>query len=651
MSAGPPASPLEEIHQGTASATGREFFDRLVLHLARALGVRHAWVTEYLERPRRLRALAFWAGDRYVHGYEYPVRGTPCAAVIDRCELVVVPDRVIKLYPDDPDLPPLGAISYMGTPLIDRDGRILGHLAILHDEPLGETPESTAIFRIFGARAAAELARDRQDRELRAREARLTGLVSHVPDAIVELDRELRILRANPAALRTFGHARLPEGGVPAEALLTPSGLEELARVAGELESRPESERFEWIPEGVEGRRADGTTFPAEGTLALYEVDGRPVLTLLLRNRDERREAERRIRELMREADELREEVRTLSGWDEIVGTSPPIRAMLQDIEGVAPTLASVLVTGETGTGKELVARAIHRRSGRAAGPLVRVNCAAIPEHLQESEFFGHERGAFTGATQRRDGRFRLADRGTIFLDEVGEMPLDLQAKLLRVLQEGEFERVGGTRTERVDVRVIAATNRDLARLVREGRFREDLLYRLNVFPIHVPPLRDRGDDVLLLAETFLERLARPLGISTPELDGSMRARLRAYDWPGNVRELRNVLERALITSRDGRTPNLERALPNVPGSFPPDTPGVGVRTVDAGEGAGPVGPAPILTADELRALERANLLRALEAADWKLSGPGGASELLGIHPNTLASRMRAMGIRRPAPC
>jgi len=646
---------LAEIHMGTASATGQEFFDRLVKHLARALGVRCAWVTEYFEAPRRLRAISFWAHDRYVEDYEYAIRGTPCEEVIDGCSLVLVPDQVVQLFPDDPDLSPLGAVSYMGAPLLDSDGRILGHLAILDDRPMRADPAAEAVFSIFGARAAGELGRDRRDRELRERETRLARLVGSAMDAIVEMDDRLRVTRLNPAACRTFGADQVSgadqeaRDGLTVERLLGRSSHGRVSLLARELERQPEGTQSIWIPEGLEGRTLQGTPFPAEATLSRYELDGKSCYTLILRNIDDRLEAERQVRELAEETAYLRSEVERLAGFDEILGESPAIRAMLEDIQRVAPTDASVLITGETGTGKELIARAIHRRSARKGRALIRVNCAAIPENLQESEFFGHEKGAFTGATQRREGRFRLADGGTIFLDEIGEMPLDLQAKLLRVLQEGEFERVGGTRIQRVDVRIVAATNRDLTRQVREGRFREDLLYRLDVFPIHAPPLRDREDDVILLAEAFLDRLARTRGIVPPGLDPATKLRLRRYEWPGNVRELQNVIERALITSTDGRTPNLDRALPE--------------REAQPGGGLAPAperGPDPVLselipdrvlTATELSGLERANLLRALEESRWKVAGPGGAAERVGLHPNTLASRMKSFGLRRPVDC
>ncbi len=296
----------------------------------------------------------------------------------------------------------------------------------------------------------------------------------------------------------------------------------------------------------------------------------------------------------------------------------------------------TVLITGETGTGKELIARAIHRRSGRAQKPLITVNCAAISPHLQESEFFGHERGAFTGAVQRRDGRFKLADGGTIFLDEVGEMSLDLQAKLLRVIQDGEFEPVGSSRTIRADVRIIAATNRDLEQMTKEGSFRTDLMYRLNVFPIHLPPLRHRADDVVILAQLFARNLARKSGRTLAPFTDCVKDRLRRYEWPGNVRELQNVIERAFITSIDGKTLNLDRALPDVAAVREPTS-----------QSSPMCADNQILTATQLRDLERRNIERALALTKGKISGDGGAADLLGLNANTLASRMKSLGVRK----
>jgi len=348
-----------------------------------------------------------------------------------------------------------------------------------------------------------------------------------------------------------------------------------------------------------------------------------------------RLQAWQKIRSLTVEAEYLREEIKELRNAYEIVGQSEPVARVLRDVEVVAATDSTVLISGETGTGKELIARAIHKSSRRREKPLIRVNCATMPATLIESELFGHEQGAFTGATKRRDGRFALAHGGTIFLDEIAELAVDLQAKLLRVLQEGEFEPVGSSRTQKVDVRVIAATNRDLKQATREGKFREDLYYRLNVFPIELPPLRERGDDIGLLADKFAQRFAQRMGRSLAPLSEECLQRLRAYSWPGNVRELQNVIERAVITARDGRL-NLDRALPET------------VKEISAEVAFSADGPKRVRTAKELEELERANLLAALEATGWRVAGDTGAAQLLGVKPTTLSSRIKALGIERP---
>jgi transcriptional regulator with GAF, ATPase, and Fis domain len=321
------------------------------------------------------------------------------------------------------------------------------------------------------------------------------------------------------------------------------------------------------------------------------------------------------------------------------------MQRLFKAIRLVSATDATVLILGETGTGKELIARAIHDTGSRSRGPLVRVNCAAIPGTLIESELFGHERGAFTGAMARREGRFALADGGTIFLDEVGELPLDLQAKLLRVLQEGEFEPLGSARTKKVNVRVIAATHRDLGQMVRDGRFRDDLYYRLNVFPLIAPPLRERQDDLVLLAESFVARFAARMGRRIEPLGPADVQRLRHYDWPGNVRELQNIIERALILAGGGNL-DLARAMPGDL-SVPAEPPGA-VRAPAASSAPDAGGPCRVLTAPELQMLERENIVRALELTSWKLSGPNGAARLLGLPTSTLASRMKALKVRRP---
>jgi transcriptional regulator with GAF, ATPase, and Fis domain len=376
----------------------------------------------------------------------------------------------------------------------------------------------------------------------------------------------------------------------------------------------------------------------------IYERGAIIGAVVVFRNVSQRREADEKLRSALAEVQQLRErleleneylqeEIRLETNARGIVGRSEAIQAVLRQIQLVAPTDATVLITGESGTGKELIARGIHEASLRHDRPLIRVNCAAIPRELFESEFFGHVKGAFTGALRDRIGRFELADGGTLFLDEVGEIPLSLQGKLLRVLQEGHFERVGEERTRAVNVRVIAATNLDLKQAVQRRRFREDLYFRLNVFPIESVPLRERRDDIPLLARHFLEHGNRgPQSLRLSE--GDIKA-LGRYDWPGNVRELQNVIERAAILAQNGR---LRIDLPSGPGEALPTR---------ARRPRDPT--AEILTETQMREKERANIEAALEACRGKISGKGGAAELLGMRPTTLASRIKALGLE-PAP-
>jgi transcriptional regulator with GAF, ATPase, and Fis domain len=330
---------------------------------------------------------------------------------------------------------------------------------------------------------------------------------------------------------------------------------------------------------------------------------------------------ERRSERLSFENECLQDEIHEANGSGDILGTSPPMQALLRTIERVAPTDSTVLLLGETGTGKELVARAIHDRSLRRDKPLIKVNCGAIAPGLVESELFGHEKGAFTGAVEQRLGRFELADGGTLFLDEIGELPLDVQVKLLRVLQDGEFERVGGESLVRTQARIVAATNRDLEADVVAGKFRADLYYRLSVLPVRVPPLRERIDDLPLLVEHFLERLRRKLGKPLRRLSHEHVERLRRYSWPGNVRELQNVLERACVLAQ-GDLVELFEPLS-----------GVVDRTGHA---------ATLRTLEEV---EREHILRVLASTHGVIQGPKGAARVLGLHPNTLRSRMERLDV------
>lgn len=399
--------------------------------------------------------------------------------------------------------------------------------------------------------------------------------------------------------------------------------------------------------------RRDGAILDVVVSSIRESQEGKGPLRLLVASKDvtERNRTERALREaleenarlreeLEHERDYLREEINVAMNFGRIVGTSPALTTMLQRLQAVAQTPANVLILGESGVGKELIAHAIHAQSPRAQHPLVKVNCASIPEELFESEFFGHVRGSFTGAVKDRVGRFQLADGGTIFLDEVGEIPVALQGKLLRVLQEQEFERVGDDITRKVDVRIIAATNRDLEAEVEAGRFREDLYYRLSVFPIEAPPLRKRGDDVVQLAQHFLDKTCVDFGREPMKLTQANIDAVRGYEWPGNVRELKNVIERAVILSK-GNELRLDLSLPQ-------HESGIAVAFPAAQIGHADTLGTSYLTEREMKLKFQKNTVAALEAADWRVSGSGGAAELLGIRPSTLSDRIRSMGLKRP---
>ena len=511
---------LQAIVEGTASETGSDFFYSLVRHLASALHVRYAFVTECLEgMGNRARTLAFWKGEGFGENFEYDVATTPCMKVLEG-EISYHRQDVQRLFPNDKDLVELGAESYLGLPILDSQGRVIGHLAVLDDKPMGEVPSGMSVLKVFATRAAAELERLRAEDKLRT---------------------------------------------------------------------------------------------------ALAEVE-------TLKNR------------LQAENVYLQEEIRREHNFVEMVGSSPALLAVLRKVEQVAPIDSTVLIYGETGTGKELIARAIHNRSARKDRPLVKVNCSAISAGLVESELFGHVKGAFTGALERRTGRFELANGGTIFLDEVGDLPLETQVKLLRVLQEQEFEPVGSSRTVRVDVRVIAATNRDLEEAIRAGRFRADLFYRLNVFPIEVPPLRERRSDIRQLVMFFLSRLSKRFSKKVDTVSQATMERLMSYPWPGNVRELQNIIERAVVLSQ-GSVLELGRDL--VPTRASGGPPGAVESPAQVAQ------PSPPRGLSTLEEMERSHILAALKQSGGVIEGARGAARILNLHPNTLRSRMAKLGIKR----
>jgi PAS domain S-box-containing protein len=622
---------LRSVVEGTASETGERFFRSLVDNLRSALGTMGAWVATLDVARGELRALAMRMSDDWYDGFAYSVEGTPCEIALEERRVVHVPDRLIDFYRGIPSMKNYRAVSYLGVPLLDSNGSIVGHLAVIDDKPMPPEHRGMAIFQIFANRAAAELQRLEAERAIVERETQLRLVLDNALDAIIDFDGEFKVALMNPAARRAFGYSGSPDIGVDVRDLLTEPSRERLGACVRKL-LEPGAEQSLWVAGGLDALEREGRRFQVEATLSHYRREQRDKFTLILRDVEERLMAEQRIVTLTREAQSLSEELRSLQKFERVVGSSPALLGALSAVEQVAATDTTVLLLGETGTGKELFAHAVHAGSKRRDKALVKVNCAAIPHNLIESELFGHEKGAFTGATRRRDGHFALADGGTLFLDEVGELPLELQPKLLRVLQEGELSPVGSSRTMRVDVRVIAATNRDLAACVSQGSFREDLYYRLNVFPVEIPPLRDREGDIEELAATFLEKYAGLLGRSFAPLSEPTLNKLRGYSWPGNVRELQNVIERGAILSTSGVF-DIDRALPEA-------------SEKAAHPSSAAADPERVFSMGELLQLERENFERALAQAGGKVSGPDGAAARLGINPSTLNSRLRALGLR-----
>jgi len=635
---------LQTAVEGTARGTGEEFFQSLVRHLAEAIDVQYAVVAEFPKAPPFVRTLAFWERDRLGSNFEYDFTGTPCAEVVAG-GLVHYPTGVSRLFPKATPLVERGIDGYMAMPFMDRAGEILGHLAVFDERPLPAEPRRGFIFRIFAARAAAEQERMRAEQKLQASEARYRDLFENAPNAYLVVGTDGRVLSANHRLAEMLGFHVNEVVGAEIHSFMpdTPAGKARSLEIyrkhmAGEavsgweLELRRKDGRPLWVNVWMEpSRNEDGAVGPSRA----FFVD----IT-------DRVMAERETKRLREQNLYLQEEIKSDHDFEQIIGDSRALLDVLAQVGRVAPTDASVLITGETGTGKELIARAIHSTSRRKDRPLIKVNCAALPAGLVESELFGHEKGAFSGAIARRLGRFEAADGGTIFLDEVGELPPDAQVKLLRVLQEREFDRVGGDAPIKVDVRVIAATNRDLLQEVQDKRFREDLYYRLNVFPLRLPSLRERRDDIPALVHFLVRKFGLRIGKHLAKVGGATMQRLSDYSWPGNVRELENVLERAVILSTDS-TPEINLDFLPAPDSAPPQHPDPDAEHLSAAQHRD----APTQSADtrpeSLEVVERNYILTVLHQTNWVVTGPNGAATLLDLHPSTLRNRMKKLGITR----
>lgn len=625
------AEVLTHLLKGTSSDVGIDFFKSLVRHLCLAIKVNGAWVAEYDEKQMLLRSRAFWIDNKFIEGYDYSIKNTPCEIVYRNKEFFHVPDQLIKLFPNDPDLKPFHAVSYMGVPLFDEQGQtIIGHLAVMHNDTLEPTQEIIDVFRIFAGRAGAELLRIKHEENTRESRDQLNKLVESAMDGIITMNDSFQVIGLNTAAQRLLKYEQATERHIDFSQWIHPDHRDKFNRLADSIKTMPEGSQHSWVPNGIVLRDNSRNMIQAEATLCCYTLKKNLYYALIIRNVNDQIEAEQKISRLSSETHYLKQILAEKSNHASIIGESKKLNEVIRQVEQVAPVDTTVLIFGETGTGKELFAQAIHNKSHRTDGEFIKVNCAAIPASLIESEFFGHEKGAFTGATSKREGRFSLADNGTIFLDEIGELSLDLQSKLLRVLQEGEFEPVGSSKTRKVNVRVIAATNKDLLKMVKQGEYREDLYYRLCVFPITLPPLRERDNDSILIANNFISKFSKRFGKKIDPLLPNDEILINSYPWPGNIRELQNVIERSVILAQ-GNKINLQLSLPAA--EVYTATPNLADQR--------------ILTSVEFEEMEKQNLIKALKVCNWKVSGSGSASELLNIKPTTLSSRLKALKITK----
>lgn len=463
--------------------------------------------------------------------------------------------------------------------------------------------------------------RKRAEEALRRSEAQLRAIFEHSPDAIIGTDARGKIIEVNEQVEKFFGYGRSELLGKSIESLM-PERFR--ARHPQYRHDYHKTARTRPMGIGLElfGLRKDGTEFPVDIMLSPVDTaEGKMVLSVI-RDLSEKKRAQEELERREREKRYLEEELYTEHRFEDIIGESPALKKVLKQVETVAATDVTVLILGETGTGKDLIARAIHELSSRSGHSLVKLNCAAIPSGLLESELFGHEKGSFTGAISQKIGRLELAHQGSFFLDEIGELPLELQPKILRALQEKEFERVGGTRTIPVDLRLIAATNRDLGQMVKDRQFRGDLYYRLRVFPIVLPPLRERREDIPLLVRYFVSKHARNMDRRIETIPGDIMKALVRWEWPGNIRELENFVERSVILTKGStlRAPIAELEMPPEPS--------------DDGNAS-------------LESAEREHILRVLREAKGVIAGPNGAAARLGVKRTTLNSKLKKLGIER----
>jgi transcriptional regulator with PAS, ATPase and Fis domain len=651
---------LRIISQGTASFIGGDFFRSLAYHIVNTIGIRYAIITECANISKtRLRTLVYIERGNFLDNFEYELSGTPCELVMEGrpyyCE-----ECLEQVFPKE-----VGIQSYFAVPIYLHNGEIVGHLAIFDTRPMKVSQQQLSILQIFANRAGAEMDRKLKEMVIQENMVRYQNLFEDSPIGLCEEDfsevkkyierikkdygsalsviykkypneirtcwQKIKRLQANKSQLKLFNVQTQHQYFNYLEETFMPAAFENLMLTfeSGQMVFERE----------IEIRAADGerkflnvkrVILPGAEHDWSRSIISCVDITVQKKAQESLKQALSEVKLLKEKLEAeniyLQEELKHEHNFEEIVCKSDSLIKVLEKIQQVANTDATVLILGESGTGKELIARAIHSTSNRADRPLVKINCAALPANLIESELFGHEKGAFTGALSQKIGRFELADKGTIFLDEIGELPMELQAKLLRVLQEGEFERLGSTKTIKVNVRVIAATNRELEQSVIHKEFRADLYYRLNVFPVVSPPLRDRKEDIPLLVNHFCKKHGTKIGRKIRNIPKATMDALLGYDWPGNVRELENIVERALIVST-GDSLELGDWLPSPKIK---STNGTNEQHAFA-----------------LEDIEKEHIIKVLHLTEWKIRGEDGAATKLGLNPTTLEARMKKLGIKK----
>lgn len=626
---------LRTVSEATSGFVGEDFLIELAKNITLTLGMRYAVITECAnDHKTRLRTLCYIDGKKVLDNIEYDTDGAPCEIIMQGKEFFMG-EGVQARFPKEK-----GIEAAVGVPIYSsKTGDIIGHILALDPDTVTTEKNQTAILRIFAARAGAEIERMKAENKLKETlmdanvqlqhklkesEQRYRDLFEEAPIAYVNEGLDSKFITANRAALQILG---VKEEEIPYTTgfSLIPDTPEAQKRVKDAFEAINRGEDASGVV--LELRRKDNGQPLWIQWWSKPDPSGQFTRTMFI---DITRQVlmEQEQAKLKAQNQYLQDEIKLTYNFEEIVSKSANFKKILKQIEQVASTDVTVLILGESGTGKELIARAVHHISNRSKKPLVKVNCATLPSNLIESELFGHEKGAFTGAMERKIGRFELADGGTIFLDEIGELPVELQAKLLRVLQEGEFERLGNPKTMKVNVRVIAATNRNLQQAIEKKEFREDLFYRLNVFPVTCPPLRSRKDDIPLLVKHFCQKHEGKVGRKILDIPAQVMDALMAYDWPGNIRELENIIERAMILSRNGV---LEY------GDWIP------TAKVPASENG------KALPSAKLDDVEKHHIIETLRKTGWKVSGEKGAAKILGLNPTTLEARMKKLGIKREA--